>query len=157
MNVQRCHRSSRPQSYLESRYKTGGAQPSNPADSARSGVKVLVAQVMSNPLHLQCVLERPEFGKKKKIQLAHLPVDLPVTLWPGDCVVESQHMSSTGLGEELLPSNPWGMSFSHTTCLNLELPDGACPNHRKAWPESRRSSGYSEPQINTLRMLNLTK
>ena len=92
--------------------------------------------VMSNPLQLSvCFRETRVWKKRKRFiceSMAHLPVDLPVT-----CVAKSQHMSSTGLGEELLLQTV-GMSFSHTACLNLELPDGACSNHRKA----RLSPGY---------------
>ena len=108
---------------------------------------MLVAQSCPTLRNLQCVLERLEFGQKEKFSCestAHLPVGLPVILWPGDRVVESQHVSGTGPGEEL-PLQTVGMSFSHTTCLNLELPDGACPNHGMA----RLSPGYFRSRENS--------
>ena len=115
--------------------------------------------VMSNSLQPSvCFRETGVWKKRKRFSCestAHLPVDLPVILWPGDCVVESQLVSGTGLGEEL-PVQTVGMSFSHTTCLNLELPDGACPNHRMA----RLSPGYFRSRENSnkyTRMLNSYK
>ena len=96
--------------------------------------------VMSNPLQLSVCFRETRVWKKKKIQLW---VDGPLTrgftchsvAW-GLCRWITAH-ESTGLGEELLLQTV-GMSFSHTACLNLELPDGACSNHRKA----RLSPGY---------------
>ena len=78
-----------------------------------------------------------------------------IILWPGGCVVEPQHVSSTGLGQAL-PLQTVGMSLSHTTRLNLELPDGACPNRRMA----RLSPGYFTSGENSNkypRMLNSYK
>lgn len=110
---------------------------------------------MSNPLQLSvCFRETRVWKKKERFSWAHLPVDLPVTLWPGDCVVESQHMSSTGWGRGAHSSH-WACPSLTPPVSNLELPDGACPNHRKA----RLSPGFFRSrgtQINT-RMLNSYK
>lgn len=56
---------------------------------------------------------------------------LILILWPGDCVSETQYVSSNDLGEELLLQT-MGTTFSQTICPNLELPDGACPDPRMA-------------------------
>ena len=72
--------------------------------------------VMSNPLQLSvCFRETRVWKKRKRFScesMAHLPVDLPVTLWPGDCVAKSQHMRALAQGG-VAPSNRGHVLLSH--------------------------------------------